>query len=400
MKKRPKLVCFGYSFPPTSSPEAIVSAKRTIGITDWDISFFSYNFGKIETDLIKHIFDKYYKIKHFHLPIWAKWLPRRILSKLNMSPDWLVLLTTLTVKNLKSENIEQADVFMTCSQSHSAHLVGLGIKERYPNIPWIAHFSDPWADNPYETAKRQVKSKPLEQKVFEKADLLIFTSQETLSLVQKSYAKHIVEKMRVLPHAYDQDFYPEVKVESSSYMVIRHLGGLYGKRSPVPFFKALKQLYHVFPELFDRFIFEFIGPIDLQFQKEIDRLLLPSNLVRFIPKVSYRESLGLMKSADALLMIDAPAEHSIFLPSKLIDYIGAAKPIIAFTPVGTAHKLVTEYGGYCCSPDDEIKIQDTLSAFMKLLSQKNIKINQSIRSQFTTENIGILLKSYLDGVKL
>jgi hypothetical protein len=45
--------------------------------------------------------------------------------------------------------------------------------------------------------------------------------------------------------------------------------------------------------------------------------------------VGYQESLKLMSEADALLVIDAPADQSVFLPSKLIDYIGAGRPISA-----------------------------------------------------------------------
>ena len=33
-----------------------------------------------------------------------------------------------------------------------------------------------------------------------------------------------------------------------------------------------------------------------------------------------------------LLVIDAPADESLFLPSKLIDYLPARKPILGLTP--------------------------------------------------------------------
>ena len=51
---------------------------------------------------------------------------------------------------------------------------------------------------------------------------------------------------------------------------------------------------------------------------------LPPGLVTVRPRVPYDESLRLTRDADALLVVDAPsAEPSVFLPSKLVEYIGA-----------------------------------------------------------------------------
>ena len=67
---------------------------------------------------------------------------------------------------------------------------------------------------------------------------------------------------------------------------------------------------------------------------------LPPQCVKFLPRVGYLQSLALAKSADLLLNIDAPAATSVFLPSKLIDYIGAGRPIFGITPAGTAARLI------------------------------------------------------------
>jgi hypothetical protein len=66
--------------------------------------------------------------------------------------------------------------------------------------------------------------------------------------------------------------------------------------------------------------------------------------------VDYKTSLALMESADLLLVIDAPFDQSVFLPSKLVDYIGAQRPIFAITPPGTSAKLVSDLGGMVAHP--------------------------------------------------
>ena len=45
-------------------------------------------------------------------------------------------------------NINKFDFFMTRSQFHTSHLLGLYLKNY--NLPWYAHFSDPWYNNPVQ----------------------------------------------------------------------------------------------------------------------------------------------------------------------------------------------------------------------------------------------------------
>ena len=60
----------------------------------------------------------------------------------------------------------------------------------------------------------------------------------------------------------------------------------------------------------------------------------------------------MMESADLLLIVDAPGEISVFLPSKLVDYIGAGRPICALTPPGAAARVTREAGGWVADPAD------------------------------------------------
>jgi hypothetical protein len=89
---------------------------------------------------------------------------------------------------------------------------------------------------------------------------------------------------------------------------------------------------------------------------------LPPGLVRFLPSVPYCASLALMRQADLLLHIDAPAGESVFLASKLIDYLGARRPILAVTPRGTAARLVAGMEGWIADPAAPDMIATQLAA--------------------------------------
>lgn len=241
------------------------------------------------------------------------------------------------------------DVLVTFGQPMSDHLAGLALTRRFGNR-WIAHFSDPWADNPFARAplfrRRNLR---LERAVIARADRVLLTSQETLDLVMAKYPPAWRAKASILPHAFDASLYP-AREAGLGPLVMRYLGSLYGARSPLPLLRALEEMVRRRPDLDARLRVEFIGTTAHRHKTEAAQMRLPEGLVRFVPTVDYRASLALMRAADLLLHIDAPAEESVFLASKLIDYIGARRPIFAVTPPGTAARLVEEIGGWIADP--------------------------------------------------
>ncbi|WP_406732461.1 hypothetical protein RJD39_13465 [Vibrio scophthalmi] len=247
----------------------------------------------------------------------------------------------------------------------SDHLLAMSLKEKY-GTPWIAHFSDPWSDNPFK--KHHIISKfvnrKLEERVVRSADEVVFTSEETKDLVMSKYPD--LSKGVVLGHSYDDTLYPkESPCRRDGKIVIKHIGSLYGYRSPKPLFKALRNLYNDTPELVENVCFEFIGYVAPRMKNNKDLKALPQGLVHFKGGVDYIQSLSEMVSSDALLIIDAPAKESVFLPSKLIDYVGAKRPIMAITPQGTSQKLVNRMGFATATPESDTEIKAMLTTFLK-----------------------------------
>lgn len=275
----------------------------------------------------------------------------------------------LAARHIIRARPSNADVLVTFGQPMIDHLAGLRIK-RKTGVRWVAHFSDPWADNPLDPkAKDWLAS---EAAVLQAADLAVFTSQETVDLI---YAKHPDAwraKARVLPHAYDASLYPEAGGKNG-HVTVRYLGNLFAGRGPEPLFEALAILQSRSPELLPRVRFEFIGeaPTDLRNSPLLSRL--PPQCVKFLPKVGYLQSLALAKSADLLLNIDAPATTSVFLPSKLIDYIGAGRPIFGITPAGTAARLIQSLGGWVADPTQPEQIANQLSMALAYVEQRRVE---------------------------
>jgi glycosyltransferase involved in cell wall biosynthesis len=281
----------------------------------------------------------------------------------------------------------------------SDHLVGLAMKRRFPHLRWISHFSDPWAQSSYRAdfPPFRLINERLERKVVEASDLVIFTSDETLDFVMSGYPDSWRTKARVLPHAFDRELYPAITKSrpASSVPILRHLGNFYDHRNPVSFLKAIAGSLG---QAKLSFRIELIGSMSCEIKRAIDALRLPEEFVRVLSPVSYEESLKLMRSADGLIVIDAPDEQNVFFPSKLVDYLGAEKPILAITPPGTSERIVRDAGGWCIRPGSPSEMS---AGFFKALRelQNGFSLTAAqlaFRNPFEARQVAATLRQWIE----
>jgi glycosyltransferase involved in cell wall biosynthesis len=287
------------------------------------------------------------------------------------------------VETYARANLYAPDAIVTFSQPTTDHLIGLELKKRF-RVPWIAHFSDPWVENPFYSTDAPTRDFNLaaERAVCESAERLVFTSAETVELVMSKHPAAWREKARVLPQCFDPRLYPshasqdaertrsddDARIsDDGARIVVRHVGNFYGARTPAPLLRALAALAETDESLLRGVAFELIGVSDPSLVVGEVAESLPAGLVKTTPPVGYRESLRLMSEADGLLIVDAPADISVFLPSKLIDYLGAARPVFGFTPRGAARTLIERLGGWTVDPSDTRAGADALKNFLDLL---------------------------------
>lgn len=301
------------------------------------------------------------------------------------------------------------DVLASFGMPMSCHLLALEIRKR-TGLPWLAHFSDPWADNPFHDTswlEHQVNA-AMERSVIEAADALVFTSARTLDLVMARYPQAWRARASVLPHAWDMDNFAEplrargARAEGEP-RVIRHIGACYGARSPEPLFAALARIHERRAHTLAGVRFEFIGHVSPALKESAALRALPEGLVVFKGQVGYRDSLQLARDACALLVIDAPSEsESVFLPSKLVEYIGAGRPVWGITPRGTAAELVAEWGGgeqVYADPRDVEAVARMVCAGLELLdaAPQNARSGPpQVAQRFAPQRVAAGLKGRLD----
>lgn len=369
-----KVLSICYMLPPAMYPQAIqigrllYHSKLRQDVITADLGHEPRKLG-VYNDFVSRMAQVHYYQEEQRLPSLLHKILYYFAPFYGSCPDifkgWAKKVFKAYSTQLDQQKVALPECLVSFGVPMSDHLLAMKLKEKY-GIPWVVHFSDPWSDNPFK--KHHIISKfvnrKLEERVVRAADEVIFTSEETKSLVMSKYPD--LSKGSVLGHSYDDALYPkEIPTRSDGKTVIKHIGSLYGYRSPKPLFKALRSLYLEAPELLENVCFEFIGYVAPRMKSNADLKALPEGIVRFSGGVDYAQSLKEMSSADALLIIDAPAKESVFLPSKLIDYVGARRPILAITPKGTSQKLVNRMGFCAADPEDALAIKVMLTSFLK-----------------------------------
>lgn len=255
---------------------------------------------------------------------------------------------------------------VTFAQPWSNHLVGLRV-QRETGLPWVAHFSDPWVDSPYATARQQAIWRPLEAAVVLNATALVFVSEETAGLVMKKYPDEQRRKVSVVPQGFDARTVssPPASRRPGPLRLV-YTGRFYaGARTPVPLLQALASLNGSQP-LAGALEVTFAGPHGDAFARDAAALGVGS-LVRFRGRVPPAEAAAMAADADVLLVIDAPSTGpSVFLPSKLIDYLPFRKPILGITPEpGAAAALLRRLGCPVAPPDNVAAIAAAIADLVK-----------------------------------
>lgn len=242
------------------------------------------------------------------------------------------------------------------AQPWAGHLVGLRL-HRLSGLPWAAHFSDPWVDSPYLRAtpwQRRLWEK-LEAAVIREAQAVIFVNSQTAAAVMRKYPGTWRDKVHIIPHGYDPEALKDPDPAPAPRQRLRMVftGRFYrGRRTPEGLFRALQTLQQV-RNLDQELEVRLLGPYVDSYQDLAETMGL-GRIVTCSGPVPFAQSQREAAAADVLLVIDAPSNGpSLFLPSKLVDYLAFRKPILGLTPAaGPSADLLRQLECPVVAPDN------------------------------------------------
>jgi glycosyltransferase involved in cell wall biosynthesis len=299
-------------------------------------------------------------------PFRALW---RVVPPLKLLPDEKWVWIGAAARAARALNSRQRfDALVSFAQPWSDHLIGLRV-HRATGLPWIAHFSDPWTDSPYLSGRpwqRRLWSR-MERDVIQTASAIVFVNSQTADRVMAKYPPAWRSKVHVVPHGFDRaELSAAPQASTADKMRLVHAGRFYdGIRTPEPMLRALAMLAKRRP-LARELQVTLVGPIVPAHRRLSEKLGL-TGIVEFTGRLPSARSAVHTAAADVLLIIDAPADDSLFLPSKLIDYLPLRRPILGLTPLrGASADLIRRLGYPVVAPDDETAIAGQIEALLDL----------------------------------
>jgi len=259
--------------------------------------------------------------------------------------------------------------------------------------PWVADLRDPWAlDEMFVYPSRLHRAAELRamERRLATASAIVMNTPEARHAVRAAFPALEPKLAAAVPNGFDpEDFTgPGARRDDTVFQIV-HTGYLHtnlagggpldalrslaggslhgvdiGARSHVYLLQAIDRLRTEEAALGNRIELHLAGVMSSTDVESSDR-----PYVKRLGYLSHTETVGLMRSADALFlpMHDlAPGHRARIVPGKAYEYLGARRPILAAVPDGDARDLLERAGNAAvCRPRDVDGIVAALRALVE-----------------------------------
>jgi len=307
---------------------------------------------------------------------------------------WIKPSISFLKKYLKNNPV---DAIITSGPPHSMHLIGLGLKKKFPNTKWIADFRDPWTQISYHkylklTNWADKKHHQMEKKVFHSADIILGTSFTDTENFRKMGAN-----AHCITNGFDKKN-PHKREYQNHKFTISYIGILEQLRNPKNLWKILLDLVRENQDFAKNFELKLVGNIDNKILNYLNKSNIGSN-INYVGYLPHSDSIKEMEKADLLLLTSFPKEESKgIIPGKIFEYLASYNSIISIgIKDSDVEKIISEtglgkhftYNDYACL---KFFIQ---KSFNEWKSDNKNQINRNIM-QFSRKNLTKKLADLLD----
>lgn len=238
---------------------------------------------------------------------------------------------------------------------------------------WVFDYQEPVSPQQWRVKRRSPLQRAwrrrlenLERTTLHRVGRVVFTARSNLEayvqmgLVPRARTAHV-------PYFYDAEVFdalPAPPVHPEFGIVYFGTFDWRGARSPETFLRGLARFLQLHPEARGCTRFRVHGPWLPQHDALLESLKLREVFEqgRLLDYAGYLEE---VRRSPILLLVVAPA-HDLFMPSKIVDYFGARRPILALVPPGSEMADVLARAGYgdsCCHPNDVQGVAQILERF-------------------------------------
>lgn len=236
------------------------------------------------------------------------------------------------------------DVIATNGTPHSCHLIGLRLKRAFPDLPWLADFRDPWTNIDYFSQLKLLPRALARHQQMEKAVMSTADKVTTVSWTWREDFRAISgrDNVGVVTNGYNEAQFTGTVLPNEQF-TIYHTGVMGKDRNYPAFWRALQSIKKANADFARDLQLVLIGEVDGENLRAIRKHDLEDNLTRhdFLPQAEVIQKIR--GGALLLLLINQSADAPGRLPSKLYEYLGAQRPVLAISPLrGDAARILEE----------------------------------------------------------
>ncbi len=297
-------------------------------------------------------------------------LPGRLRDHL-MAPDtklgWLLPAVRLGREIIAAQ---QPAMILSSSPPETSHLIGQRL-HRASGLPWVVDLRDGWLFEPpnpglRRAAWRRAWEGRLERRAMTEAAAVVAATGPIAEDLAARYAE-TGPKFSVITNGFDRaDFAALTRQRpADGHFLVVYTGSFSASsqdRSADALFDGVAALVRRWAEAPLRV--QLVGNIS-EVEKKAVRERGLEQVIEFVPPVSRTEAYQRQVDADALLLVTAPGVRSV-ATSKLFDYIGAGRPILALAQDNAAAAIVQQDDlGLTVAPDDAASIAAALETMIR-----------------------------------
>jgi len=305
------------------------------------------------------------------------WPDSRILWLINALPQ-----ISKIIKNFKPHGmVVQAPPF-------SSLVLGL-LANKLHKLPYILDMWDPWSDDlygMYPTFWQKNLTDKAEESLMKGARGIIVVTYPMKYRLLHRYPFLESHKIEVITFGYEEDEMKDIgEIDYNPPLKILYLGSLFGiHKDPRVFFEA----FHEFIKKGNKNVKLIL--VGTKSSKILDLASsIPKENIELIPYIPHSEILKFIRSSHILWLLTTPGPgYDLIMPSKLFEYLGARRPILATVPPGWVQDFLKRINAFVCDPVNKSEILDTLYRIWSSFENKKLPLPpQEVRAFYSYENL-------------
>ncbi len=292
------------------------------------------------------------------------------------------------------------DAVITTGPPHSMHLIGLGLKRKFPSLPWVADFRDPWTNIDFYkdlnlTWLADKIHHKLEREVLQNADTVLVVSRG----MEEEFAPMKPRKLQVITNGYDESDVQVGTLALDAKFSISHIGTLNAARNPRTVWKVLSEICAENNDFKKDLQIQLVGKVDYSVLQDIQSYGLQEQLLK-IDYLSHSEAIAKQNTSQVLmLLINQSGNAKGILTGKFFEYLAAKRPILAVGPTdGDAAVVLNETSaGIMVDFADEQETKKAIQNYYNRYKNDTLSVQSESVERFSRRSLTGELAGLLDG---